>query len=254
MNIWKKIIALFLLGGSALFAVLIITGQKTLEIKIPKQLQATLTETKNETLADVPALEAMLAENLTEQAVQGISEQIIKKNPYGIQEIEGQEWLSVISPEEAVEKYFTDAVEKFDISQLKTPADESKLVIINDTSRTTLESYLKNFQTILSSNFKGLAISYANLTLPDISRLIAAYDAAIAKFYALPVPKNLLAIHKNQIALMNGQRNVFEALKNSDQDPLRAVLAAQANRELSQEFAVINKTLQDIIQKNNLTL
>lgn len=250
----KKIIGLGMIGGSLVFALLIIAQPQPITIK-PIQLSS---NPKTENVNEVAAVALQQTINLTqvvgETIGEGLTESVIEKNPEGAQIIEGREWVSVLEPEQLVEEYFTKAIQNFDIAQLKTPADDTRIKISADSSRVALETYLREFQTILKSNFSGLRIDYSQLTNQNIQELIAAYEQAAAEFYNLSVPQALASIHRHQITLMNGQRNVFLALQNRNTDPLMAVLAAQANLQLTQEFSVLQAALTEIIVKNNLNI
>lgn len=147
------------------------------------------------------------------------------------------------APEEIVNRYLTEAVNNFDYEGLKPEITDSQLRIINQTSPSLTKNYIDNYVAIIKRDFSGLVIELENPDSPSWDRLRAAYEKALTELYDLPVPKNMVAIAKEAIALITAQQKMADYVQNYKNDPMTAWLAVQAYQNINAEFETLTNNI-----------
>ena len=189
--------------------------------------------------------------NLTKDLTAEIAKDIVARNPDGPADIEDKQWINVIDPEKITDLVLADGLKNFNPKEF---FPEIKLADLKINNSVKTEVYLKSFQDILTYNFSHQKIDFSNFNSTDIKELISAYDAAIRAFYNLEVPENLITVHQKEIALLVGQKKVFETFINYESDPVRAILAMQIFDQLDKKFSDLNLAIADFIKKNNVQI
>ena len=147
-----------------------------------------------------------------------------------------------------------------DSSQIFLPQiKESELKISNDNSRQALKNYLTTYSQIILKELEKpefekteMAEVFLAIQSKDFSGLdkrINAYKNTYQEMKNILVPSQALKIHKLELQILLISLNTFQAVKNIDQDPLKALLAIQNHPitiSLAQEMV---KKIDELIVK-----
>ncbi len=165
----------------------------------------------------------LFLKNTTEELAENISKKIIEKNPDGPGSV-GAQKLSVPNPESIVNDYVQKGIDGFNYNALKPKITDSDIRIIADESSEAFSTYVKSFFGILNNG--GEVPSGDPQTA--LATMIRVYGDYLTGLYALPVPKIFAELHKQQIALIAAEKNIYELVQNYEEDPLKAILAMKA--------------------------
>lgn len=242
-----KLFALGFIAGSIILASLIIfdepNSQSPSKVARPSlKRESGFQITNAETITEHQSANNKQS-NSTQKIAERISQNILTqdaKNP-----------LSLPKPEKLVDDYLTEAIQDFDITNLRPPADTAKITVIPENGSTVLEDYFRGL-TIILNRLDVITLDSQNLTAADFKKIAGAYEAAGRQLYQLPTPKTVLDLHSRQISLMTAQRNIFNILANYQEDPAKALIAAQANLTLAEEFNDLKNKIQQFIVKHRL--
>ena len=190
-------------------------------------------------------------QNLTKDLTAEIAKDIVARNPDGPANIEDQQWINVIDPEKVTDLVLADGLKNFNPKEF---FPEIKLASLKIDNNIKAEVYLKSFQDILTYNFSRQKVDFSNFNSTDIKELVSAYEAAIKAFYNLEVPDNLVTVHQKEIALLIGQKKIFETFINYENDPVRAILAMQIFDQLDKKFSDLNLVIAEFIKNNHVQI
>lgn len=268
----RKIIAFAIVCFASLFAILLIAGKNQLTPSVKNQTPPKF-QAEEKLATQKPAIrpqqnlatpikiggQATALLNTSEQAdthygAAKIPPDAVKKE----NQSEVSAILQNLEPEEIANQFFDqqfkNKIEDFNYEKFKPAILTENLRVIYKTDKQLSENYLKNFKKILDDSAVNIQNQLKNPNLSDSSQLISFYQQTIESLYQLPVPENLLEIHKKELALLETQKRIFELTQNYEQDPLQAMLAFQAQENLNAEFMELNKTINQFISKNQLTI
>lgn len=212
--------------------------------------------TSNKPLVEALTLKTKISsnapsENLTELITKEIGKTILLNNPNGPVDINGDKGLAAPDPDAIAQQVIEEAVKKFDPSSLRPTIKISDLKIIQDNSKEAIAAYILDFQKINKYAANKIPKSFFSqeLTLESIIELSNIYSETIDAFYKLPTPSSVLSIHKKQIELLETKNNVFDKLKNYQNDPVTAILAAQELEKVDFEFLELSREFSRLIKK-----
>jgi len=180
-----------------------------------------------------------LTNNLTKELAGIIGRQVAELNPQGPTAVSGQEFVGVAEAEKVAQAVIEEALKNFDSRQFRPEIAIEQLKV---DSNQTEANYRQQLTNILQENFSG-DLNWQNASADNLARLLGNYNVLLFELYRLPVPTELLASHRQLLSLFSGQKLVIEAFKNTPADPLAAILAAQAGRNLNQELKLLLEEL-----------
>ena len=199
-----------------------------------------------------------LPENLTMALAKSLREKIIDQ---GMESIAGPlDTYQINTPNRivntAVQQVISQAMEEFSLPNIP----DEQIIIYSDNSITAIQSYAgKIVQVIEEWEFKTSidrgelfesesdmfyqAIQTKDFT--EIDKQIEFYQGATDGFKQIPVPANFKDIHKEQIGIFQVTANIFKAIKQIDQDPLKTNLALEQYKRVSDLLGQMSLKLAD---------
>ncbi|OGZ35265.1 MAG: hypothetical protein A3A94_01460 [Candidatus Portnoybacteria bacterium RIFCSPLOWO2_01_FULL_43_11] len=149
-----------------------------------------------------------------------------------------------------LDEFLTNALA--DSSQVLIPEiKDEELKISSDNSEEAVKNYLTKYSEIIlkyldAPEFKTTEMedtlhALETRNFSQINKRINAYKLTYEELKNTPVPLNALEIHKLELQILLISINTFEAVKNVDEDPLKAVLAVQNHPitiDLAKEIAI----------------
>jgi len=127
------------------------------------------------------------------------------------------------------------------------------LKISYDNSRTAIENYLSETQTIINNNLKTGVSLFSILEeinknngagLEKLLPIISGHEAAANQLEEKPVPSDLRDLMTEEIRLLRITANILRALTNVENDPLGTIAATK-------QFEAILQNWQDLQNKFN---
>jgi len=120
---------------------------------------------------------------------------------------------------------------------------DSEIQTSNDNSETAIKSYAAKVMAVLDKHISaeqgitksGLEVALESTQTKDYSALdkyIRAYKNSYQEIKTIPAPSTWKEIHRKYLSLILGSANIFEAIKQSENDPLRAMIAIQQYEEV----------------------
>ncbi len=267
MKKFKKFTSVFIILGALVIALLII-GKSTLESAVlndTNKLLAPVLPIPGSARPPVESLES-LAElrsqppaagagvNSTEGVAGKIVSGLLEKNPAGPSLLEGRRFIDVTNPEALVSQIIADELADFDYQEFKPEIKITDIKTTAASDKTTLETYFKNFQTIVRAGGETIPLNPRSFSAQDFALLARALEEPIEKLYQLTAPAMLASSHLEELRLLQAQRNIFLALGESESDPFRALMALQALSLIEDELALIKQIFLNFIAENNLTI
>lgn len=195
--------------------------------------------------------------NLTELVASQIGKTIAQQNPTGPQTIDGKKSITAPDAESIANDLLTEAVEKFDPASLYPEIKDSDLKISKDNSKEALTAYFSAFKEILSEAVPQIANSVKDsneMSMQIIENLSKIYGDTAKKLISLASPQNAIEIHKKEIELLTAKKNIFEKIKNMENDPITAMLATKELENIDIETKALTEKLSDFLNKNGLSL
>lgn len=125
------------------------------------------------------------------------------------------------------------------------PIDDSRIKIVAKTDKSTIQEYARQasacFPDFGTAGDKSEGeIFLESMQTNDFSLLeknAEIYQAAYKKLNEIAVPKEMLAIHKEQLNIISGLIKIHQAIKQIATDPLKASLALQEYSNILEQQA-----------------
>lgn len=124
-----------------------------------------------------------------------------------------------------------------------------------------VKAYKQAFERIVRNNFKGLDAESEARALPDametqdytklkiLDPYLAAYAGAIAQLKKLPTPPRLAQLHLAYLNLVVAQQTAVRAMREAEQDPVRALVGAKKYIAAHQQLQTLFEQFQTQYQK-----
>ena len=153
--------------------------------------------------------------------------------------------------------------QNIDLSSLKGAENLFVLPEISDDSTKVGENnnYFQELsqiinQTFSSSTFKKSDIEVASEALEsqnyeELDEYILAYKIAYDKIIKLTVPVNYRNLHKEQLAIFDITRQILEAIRNQEQDPMLAMVAIAKYPEVEELAYQFAQKIYDMAKTQN---
>jgi hypothetical protein len=108
--------------------------------------------------------------------------------------------------------------------KIKMPEiDENKIQVVDSADNQTLVNYFKqhldllnNLKSLSSTDLANLNADFGSTNLFSLSKIT---KQVIDQFYKIPVPKEAVALHKNQIMALEGYADLFSVTASHQSDP-----------------------------------
>ncbi|MBI4836877.1 MAG: hypothetical protein HY813_00510 [Candidatus Portnoybacteria bacterium] len=138
---------------------------------------------------------------------------------------------------------FAEALVKSPQLRLIPVIQDSDIIISDDTS----PEAIKNFSTKVSAVFDKFSLSPKDVSGPDIqiafeaiqsgdfsllNKYIDSYRQDYQEIKQIPAPSTWKEIHKQNLTLILGSANIFEALKSANEDPLKGYIVLQQYNQI----------------------
>jgi len=161
----------------------------------------------------------------------------------------------------AIQQVISRSMEEFSLPHIP----DEEIIISADNSQAAIQFYAGKIieaieqWEVQSSIDKGNSFEseselfyYAiqNKDFTEIDKYIRFYQGATEEFKQIPVPSNLKNIHKEQIGIFWVTTNIFRAIKQIDQDPLKTNLALEQYKTTVDLFNQMFLRLTDYLERH----
>jgi len=153
----------------------------------------------------------------------------------------------------AIQEVVSQAMEEFSLPYIP----DEEIIISTDNSQSAIQFYAGRIVRVMEqwenksligqgapseseSELFYSAIQNKNFT--EIDKYIKFYQGTAQGLKQVPVPSDLKDIHKEQIGIFLVTANIFKAIKQIDQDPLKANLALE-------QYKVVSNSLEQMLLK-----
>lgn len=140
------------------------------------------------------------------------------------------------------------------------PIDDKKIKTTTDNSKAAIQRYAKEAATALNSSLTKNSNTEASLFLKalqnndfsELNQILINYQTAYQdlKDINVPIPTDLLPLHKEQLNMLSSLIKVYQAIKDFNADPLKANLALQKYETISLEFINWLQKLSEFINSH----
>ena len=140
---------------------------------------------------------------------------------------------------------------------LQPTLNESYIKTLEATDKEATTEYLRSRSGIITQSIRAVqehAFDFRRLTDNDLADLIGIYESVLEQLYGLPVPKNLIALHREQLRLTTIEKSIFEAIANYRTDALSASIAISLYETAFKQIQSYRQTLRDFMATNNIKL
>lgn len=144
--------------------------------------------------------------------------------------------------------HYIPAIQDSDIVISDKTDRQSEIAYASKVSQ-ALNQYLSPQQGI---NGTGLETAYEAVQSNNYSELdkyINAYKNSFQAVKTIPVPSSWKEIHKKSLAFLLGSANTFEVLKNSQEDPLKTLIALQQYQQILDEFKQLTEEVGKLLSQ-----
>jgi hypothetical protein len=199
-----------------------------------------------------------IPKNITENFAEVLAQKLISQNSTPITDSSGQSALSMPDVNAMAENFITDGLKQANENILNIKAPNLK--ISYDNSKTAIENYLSETQTIINSSLKSddslfdilnKATKNNSANMGELLPIMVAHEAAASQLEEKPVPSNLKILITEEIRLLRITANILRALTNIETDPLGAIAAAKQFEAVLQNWRDIQKKMDVFIGNLN---
>jgi hypothetical protein len=194
----------------------------------------------------------------TQEIAKEIAQSILKENPTGpIISEGGVSGISTINPEAIANDVLVKKIEEITRSVLEPQLNGAYIKTTDAANREANIEYLGSRAGIINQAGQAVqehSFDFRKLTDEDLMDLIDIYEFTLEQLYALPVPKNLLDLHKEQLRLTTIERNIFTNIANYRTDALSASISISLYEKVFLQISEYRKTLREYMTVNNIKL
>ncbi len=253
----KYLIIAFVISAGVAFGVFSFApASKTLYIKNSASYLASADNKIGDlTNTIIPSLN--VPKNITEDFAASLTQELISKNPNPTTDSSGQPALATPNVNAMAENFIKNGLIQANenILNIKPP----NLKISSDNSKTAIENYLAEIQTIINNNLKTGVSLFSILDeinknsggLEKLLPIISVHEAAANQLEERPVPSDLKDLMTEEIRLLRITANIFRALTNVENDPLGTIAATKQFEAVIQNWAGLQEKFDIFIKKLN---
>jgi hypothetical protein len=184
---------------------------------------ASLQESVPETVlpADFP-----FKENITREFASTLAKELVEKNPYGPNLIDGERSIEGFDPDFIINEFLTDGVSQIDYESFKPEIPANAFRTTGTVTKESALAYAKNFNRATTENSVTIGASGA-LSIREFASAAEKLQGAIDALARITVPAPFAELHREEMALLTAEKNIFLAFLNMETDPLTALAAFQ---------------------------
>jgi hypothetical protein len=193
-------------------------------------------------------------ENLTQKFADNLAKGFIDSNPSGIQD--GQE-ISVPDSQVLLDQIAVEKNKDVDVSLFVTQKD---LNISNNNSQENILNYYEGYKGVISKYASKMNMA-ANLEMfidtnnSGYLKPISDYlQNIIDELKKLSVPSDFAVLHQNAVNLFIMEKEIFDSLVKSNEDPLRASSALMTMEELSNKFSDLDNNFAQALKSHGFEI
>jgi len=176
---------------------------------------------------------ATVSSNLTENVGRRILGEIVSKNPDGPSLIQGSLYLSVLQPVDMTQKAVADELQNSDPNMFKVAIKISDVKVSTDETKSFLNNYLKEVELLMEKNvYKA---DYAD-SLGGLNTMKDTLTSSISQLTKLRPPKIMAIWHTELLSILSTRRQIYEAIAQTESDPIKALLAVKALKINNQDL------------------
>jgi len=196
--------------------------------------------------------------NITEDFVASLTQELISKNQTPTTDSSGQSALATPDVNAMAEKFIADGLKQANENILNIKAPDLK--ISYDNSKTAIENYLAETQTIINNNLKTDISLFSILDeinknngagLEKLLPIISSHEAAANQLEEKPAPSDLKNLMTEEIRLLRITANILRALTNVENDPLGTIAATKQFEAILQNWQDLQDKFNSFTQKLN---
>lgn len=161
----------------------------------------------------------------------------------------------------AIQQVISQAMEEFSLPHIS----DEEIIISADNSQTAIQFYAGKIVEAIEQWEAKSSIDQGNLfeseselfyyaienkDFTEIDKYIRFYQGATEELKQIPVPTDLKDIHKEQIGIFWVTANIFRAIKQIDQDPLRTNLALEQYKVTKDLLGQMLLKLADYLERH----
>lgn len=194
-------------------------------------------------------------DNLTDNLIHLYEKSIYQENASGLKNINGQNGLKPLS-----ENSLASLINESDNEHLNIPSFEEKdIKISNDNSKEAQLAYLRKLGEISTNNFSGFNKNISDVLKETISqnktssleKYLEIASKQIDDLLALETPPLWKSFHLQNLNLWQKKLIVYGALVNTNNDPLKTILAIKEIFNVFEENDNLQKILDEKIKELN---
>lgn len=239
----SRILPLSIIIGAAVVAGFVLLQKETPPIRFAAEKEVPLAQIEK---IDESSLESIVETSISDGAAQLIVNELRKANPSGPEPLASdptQSTLRATDPKIIAQKILTEEASKATASILGTIVTDDEIIIDNSASPA---AYLKAREAIIIEATEALSPFRADsLSEAAISALASQTGIALRAMEKLPVPKKLVAIHKQQLRALRIQYEIFRSISDYRQDPVAATASVALIPEIEKEEALLARLITD---------
>ncbi len=195
--------------------------------------------------------------NITEDFAASLTQELISKNPKPTTDSLGQPTLATPNVNAVAENFIKNGLKQANENILNI--QQPNLKISSDNSKTAIENYLAETQTIINNNLKTgdslfsilEEINKNNGGLEKLLPIIISHETVANQLEENPVPSDLKDLMTEEIRLLRITANIFRALTNVENDPLGTIAATKQFEAILQNWQNLQNKSDLFIQKLN---
>ena len=253
----KYLIIAFVISAGVAFGVFSFApASKTLYIKNSASYLASA-DNKIGDLSNTIIPSINVPKNLTENFAEILTKDLISKSSEPkTGELSSEPGLSMPDVNAMAEKFITDGLKQANENVLNIKAPDLK--ISYDNSKTAIEDYLSETQTIINNNLKTGVSLFSILDeinknngagLEKLLPIIISHETAANQLEKIPVPSDLKDLMTEEIRLLRITANILRALTNVENDPLGTIAAIKQFEAILQNWQNLQERF-DAFTKN----
>lgn len=200
--------------------------------------------------ADQP-LKDRFTHNLTDTLTSQIAQSIIQKNPTGPL-VSATSSRIMINSKEVVDQALAAAKRQAAAEPFEPVLSEKMLHLTTDASQAAQQRYFIDLEREVDSALSQSLIDTRNPQKSDFQKMAQDRQKLFDTLLASPVPQPLAQLHLRFLSLLGAQKNIFAALANKDQDPLRALLATKIAPQVAADAGELNRDIADYMAAHQL--
>jgi len=135
--------------------------------------------------------------------------------------------------------------------------NDSEISISSASGKEAVEKYFNDARTpdiLKDSNiYKEAFLNAAKGDNQKLDQIISQLQIKYDYLKKMPVPQELVHIHKLTLALMPSTIQLFEDLKGIREDPVKAMLSVKSSSSLTPYMTMLRKEINDIAEKYKIT-